>query len=107
MELLAVLTTVASQEQAEALAQAAVQARLAACVQAEAIRSTYRWHGAIACEPEVRLLFKTTRQRYAELEALLHARHPYELPAIFALPVTDASPGYAAWVQAEVEPGPA
>jgi periplasmic divalent cation tolerance protein len=96
--LLAVFTTVATQEQADALARAAVEARLAACVQTEAIRSTYRWQGAVACEPEVRLLFKTRADRYAALAALLRERHPYELPAIFALPVAEATPEYAAWV---------
>lgn len=104
-ELLAVFTTVATQEQADELARAAVEARLAACVQTEAVQSRYRWQGAIACEPEIRLLFKTTRARYAALQALLRERHPYELPAIYALPVADASPDYAAWVRASVGPG--
>lgn len=103
-DLLAVFTTVATQEQADALARAAVEARLAACVQAEAIRSSYRWQGAVACEPEVRLLFKTTRGRHAALAAWLRERHPYALPALFALPVVDASPDYAAWVRAAVDP---
>lgn len=53
-DLVAVFTTVASQEQADALARAAVERHLAACVQTEAIRSTYRWQGAIECEAEVR-----------------------------------------------------
>ncbi len=103
-DLLAVFTTVAIQEQADALAREAVEARLAACVQTEAIRSSYRWQDAVACEPEIRLLFKTTRARYAALADWLRDRHPYELPALYALPVADASPDYAAWVRASVEP---
>jgi len=106
-ELLAVFTTVASAEQAEALARAAVEQRLAACVQAEPIHSTYRWQGALASEPEVRLLFKTTRAQYPALERLLLERHPYDLPAVFALPVTAASAAYAAWVAESVGPGEA
>lgn len=97
-ELLAVFTTVSNQEQAAALARAAVEQRLAACVQTEAIRSIYRWQGVVECESEVRLLFKTTRQHYAALETLLRERHPYELPAIFALPVIAGTAEYAAWV---------
>ena len=38
-------TTVDSPEAAQRLAQAAVQARLAACVQVEAITSHYVWQG--------------------------------------------------------------
>lgn len=98
MELLAVFTTVATREDADALARAAVEQRLAACVQQEPVRSTYRWQGRIACDDEVRLLFKTTRALYPALEALLRERHPYELPAIYALPVAAATAEYAGWV---------
>lgn len=98
MALLAVFTTVATREQADALARAAVEQRLAACVQVEPVHSSYRWQGAVVSEPELRLMFKTSRGRYAALEALLRERHPYELPAVFALPVAEASPAYAAWV---------
>lgn len=97
--MLAVFTTVASLDQAEALAHTAVEQRLAACVQVEAIHSTYRWQGRVVSEPEQRLMFKTTTDRYAALEAMLREQHPYEVPAIFALAVADSSPAYAAWVR--------
>lgn len=106
MDLLAVITTVANAEQADALARAAVEQRLAACVQTEPIRSTYRWQARIACDDEVRLTFKTTQARYAELEALLHTLHPYELPAIYAVPVTVATHAYAEWVCDAVRAAP-
>jgi periplasmic divalent cation tolerance protein len=99
MDLLAVFTTVATPEQADDLARAAVERRLAACVQVEAIRSTYRWEGEVVTEPELRLMFKTDRSHGPALEALLRERHPYELPAIFALSVAEASADYAAWVR--------
>jgi periplasmic divalent cation tolerance protein len=82
-----------------ALAHALVEARLAACAQIEAIDSVYRWQGAVHAEPEFRLLFKTVRERYAEVEAAIRARHPYALPAIHALPAAAAEPAYAAWVR--------
>lgn len=103
MPLLAVFTTVATREQADALARAAVEQHLAACAQVEAIHSVYRWQGEVVGEPEWRLMFKTDAERYAALEALLRARHPYELPAIFALPVAEASADYAAWVAASLQ----
>ena len=96
--LVLVHTTVPTQPDADRLAQAAVAQRLAACVQVEAIHSTYVWQGAVQQEAELRLLFKTTADRYLALEALIQSLHPYELPAIWATPVTQASTAYAQWV---------
>ena len=98
-DLIAVYTTVANDQQAQRLASAAIQSNLAACVQTEPIRSTYRWQGQIECQEEIRILFKTTRTAYRKLEELLVELHPYELPAIFCLPVLDASAAYTQWVQ--------
>jgi periplasmic divalent cation tolerance protein len=107
MELLAVFTTVSDDAQAAALASAAVEQRLAGCVQQEAIRSTYRWNGEIEMGDEVRLLFKTTRERGEALIAWLEANHPYEVPAIYALSVDTSTAVYADWVGQSVTPPPA
>lgn len=105
MTLLTVHTTVAAQADADRLASAAVGQRLAACVQVEAITSTYVWQGALQQEAELRLLFKTTTDRYPALAALIQSLHPYALPALWATPVTQASPAYAQWVADSVSPG--
>ena len=100
--LLLVLTTVATRADADALARAMVEQRLAACAQISAIDSVYRWQGAVQSEGEFRVLFKTTAERYPALEAALRSSHPYELPAIVALPVVQALPAFADWVAHEV-----
>jgi periplasmic divalent cation tolerance protein len=97
-ELLDVVTTVGGEADAERIARALVERRLAACVQAEAVRSCYRWKGRIELESEVRLVIKTVRARHAALVAALREMHPYELPAIHATPVAEAQPDFAAWV---------
>ena len=98
-DLIAVYTTVSNEEQAQLLVSAAIENNLAACVQSEPIRSTYRWQGQIERQDEIRLLLKTTRTAYPKLEMLLLELHPYELPAIFAIPVCAASVEYTQWVQ--------
>jgi len=95
---LLVVTTVATREQALALARAMVERRLAACAQITAIESIYRWEGAVAHEPEFRLLLKTHAGGYAALEAALRAQHPYALPAIHAIATAQAEAAYAEWV---------
>jgi periplasmic divalent cation tolerance protein len=98
MELLAVCTTVGSREAALKLAHAAVEARLAACVQIAPIESVYVWQGAVQQEGEFRLMFKTTTTRYDALARMIVDRHPYELPAVYALPVAECTEDYRAWV---------
>ena len=101
-ELLVVYTTVTNTEDAQMLARSAVERRLAACVQIEAIQSIYRWKGEVQSELEQRILFKTTKALYQQLESMIAELHPYELPAIFAMPVVAATTAYAAWVREAV-----
>ena len=93
-----VVTTVGSREEAQALARAIVHLQLAACAQIEPIDSIYRWSGEVFEDGEFRVLFKTMPSQYAQVEAAIRARHPYELPAIHALATSAADPVYAAWV---------
>ena len=96
--LIAVVTTLATRDDARRIAWDLVERGLVACAQLSDIESVYAWQGAVQQEPEVRLLMKTTADRYADVEAAIRAMHPYDLPAIYALPVTAALPAYASWV---------
>ncbi|MDR0479059.1 MAG: divalent-cation tolerance protein CutA [Burkholderiaceae bacterium] len=101
-----VLTTVATDEDARCLARAMVEQRLAACAQINPIDSVYRWNGALHCELEWRVLFKTTEAARPALQAALRAAHPYELPAIVALPMT-AEEDFAQWMETQIGEGSA
>lgn len=105
MEALLVLTNLPDADAAHALATRVVEMRLAACVNILApCRSVYRWQGRVEDAQEIPLLMKTTTDRYAALEAAIRAHHPYELPEIVALPITQGLPDYLAWVAAETAP---
>lgn len=104
MKPLAVVTTVATREQARSIAEAMVQRRLAACAQISEIESFYRWQGAVQHDPEFRVLFKTTADRYAELEAAIRELHPYELPALHAYAFEEAYAPYAEWIGENTRP---
>ncbi|MGC5361472.1 divalent-cation tolerance protein CutA [Streptomyces sp. DT24] len=102
---LTVLTTTDSEEKAQELAQGVVEARLAACAQISApVTSVYRWQNAIETAEEWQVLFKTTSERYDELEAHIQAAHDYETPEIIAQPVVRGSAAYLGWVSAETAP---
>ncbi|HSS28303.1 MAG TPA: divalent-cation tolerance protein CutA, partial [Usitatibacter sp.] len=98
MTVIAVLTNLPDSESAFNLARELVRRRVAACVNVlPAATSFYRWQGKLEEASEHPVLVKTTRDRYAELEAAIRELHPYEVPEIIAWPVTAGLPAYLAW----------
>lgn len=93
-----VLTTVADMDQAQGLARAIVEAGLGACVQIDTVRSVYRWEGRLCDEPECRLTIKTRGAQYETLAQFIGERHPYQLPEILRLDLTDGSTAYLRWI---------
>ena len=98
MELMAIYTTVANKDDARRIALSLVEQKLVACAQISEIESFYIWDQAVQQAGEYRILLKTTDEHYARVEAALRKLHPYELPAIYAVPVTQAFAPYAQWV---------
>lgn len=92
-----VTTTVDSAEVAQHIAQGAVQAQLAACVQVECITSHYMWQGQLTQSAEWRLVCKTLPQAVDALFAWLRTAHPYEVPQLLVRS-EQADAAYAAWV---------
>lgn len=102
--LLQVVTTVAAPEDADKLASAVLDARLAACIQISGpIESRYWWNGRIETDREWVLLFKTHKDCYAKLEKLLLEQHPYDEPEVVATLAAKVSPGYQKWLNAAVK----
>lgn len=79
--------------------------RLAACGHlTERIRSVYRWEGAVQDEGEARVALHTRAGLVPEIVARAAAEHPYEVPCVLALPVSQGNPAYLDWVRAETGP---
>jgi periplasmic divalent cation tolerance protein len=97
-----VLSTVPDEAKGREIARALVEERLAACATVSAAcRSVYRWQGTIADETEFMLFIKTEGALYEKLEARLKELHPYTVPEIIALPITQGSAKYLAWIAEE------
>lgn len=101
IEACVVMTTAPSRQHAEAIARAAITARLAACVHIHAVDSLYWWDGEITAGAEQQLTFKTTARNYAELEAAIVRLHPYDTPEIIRLPIQQGLSKYLAWIERE------
>lgn len=99
-----VVTTVASQEDAQRIAQTLVEARLAACVQIVGpITSTYHWQGKLETAQEWQCWAKSRHDLYEEIEQAIRKAHPYEVPEILAIPVLAGSASYLAWINNETK----
>jgi len=94
-----VVTTTARQEDAQTIARALVEERLAACVQVLGpVSSTYRWKGQIETGQEWQCWAKSRRELYQRIEEAIRRLHPYEVPEILAVEILAGSRGYLAWV---------
>lgn len=101
---LIVITTIDTFEDANALSDKIVGKRLAACAQVVGpITSTYWWDGKMEREDEWKISFKTSTERYSELEAELSEIHPYDAPEIIAIPIADGSREYLDWIGDEMK----
>ena len=86
------------------IAQALVAGKLAACVNiVTGITSRFRWQGRIDQVEEHLLIIKTTRDRYPDVERKIRSMHPYELPEIIAVPVTQGLAEYLDWIARETK----
>ncbi len=96
-----VMTTVAGEQQAKAIATAVIEARLAACAQSMPISSCYRWEGKVVNDSELLMLFKTTADKYPALEAKILSLHSYDTPEIIRLPIDGGFGKYLTWIEKE------
>ena len=95
-----ILTTCASQEEADKIANVLIENKTAACVQISPITSIYRWKGKVEQENELRLTIKTTDELYPLVEKLIKENHSYEVPEIVKVPISGGMPEYLGWISA-------
>ena len=94
----AVLTTTASETEAETIAEALLAEGLAACVQIAAIRSRYVWNGAVQREEEQLLTIKTRAELFEPVRAKIRTLHSYDTPEITAVPIAAGDVDCLGWI---------
>lgn len=103
-ELLIVVTTFASLEDAKKMAHQLIEGKLAACVQIqEGVHSIYRWDGKICEEKEVLLSAKTIADKWIDISSFIKIHHPYDLPELIAHAPEKYEAHYGKWVESEVK----
>ena len=99
-------TTTERREDAERIANAVAEKRLAACTQITGpVASTYWWKGSLETTQEWSCRIKSRKALYGELEKAIQEMHPYETPEIIALPIVAGSSEYLEWLGNELKRG--
>ena len=93
-----VIATAGSKDNARSIAKLLVELRLAACVQMIPIESVYRWNEGICEDAEVALVIKSRTELFEAIKIAIKENHPYEVPEIIQVPITDGLPAYLNWI---------
>jgi periplasmic divalent cation tolerance protein len=94
-----VLSTCSDRSEADRIAKALIERRLAACVNiVPGVESVYHWKGAVERSQEFLLIIKSSRQHFEKLSSLVAGLHSYEVAEAIALPIVDGGENYLAWL---------
>ncbi len=95
-------STFPDEASARRVAEALVNAKLAACVNLSApMTSVYQWQGKLETGPEVAAFIKTRRALVDEAIAAARPLHPYTLPCFLILPIEGGNADYLAWARTQ------
>jgi periplasmic divalent cation tolerance protein len=93
-----ILSTFPNEKSVADIASKVVAGRLCACVNFAQVRSIYSWRGRMEDQKEFIALFKTTAKSAKKLKAEIARLHPYEVPEIVELKMSDVSRSYLSWL---------
>jgi periplasmic divalent cation tolerance protein len=117
-EFVFIYSTFPDEASARRVAEALVDARIAACVNIHSpITSVYEWQGKIEVQREYAAFIKTRRENVDQAIGLACPLHPYTVPCFLVLPIDTGNDEYLDWVRAQTisagtvtltksEPGP-
>ena len=104
-ECVQVSTTLPDEATAQRLAARLVEERLAACAQVIGpVSSSYWWQGQVENAIEWYCHLKTTTAASSELSRRVRELHPYDVPEIIVLEITEGDPSYVRWIRETVQP---
>ena len=94
--------TVPNEFNANLIASALVEEKLAACVNIlPALTSVYKWEGIVQTDNELLLTIKTREELFSKVEEKIKSLHEYTLPEIIAVPIINGSNDYMDWIRKE------
>jgi periplasmic divalent cation tolerance protein len=93
-----VLTTCSNEDDAKKIIASLLEKKLAACIQTYPVNSFYSWKGSLCHDNEILLLIKCKYGLFDSIKADILENHPYEIPEIILLPISDGYGKYLSWI---------
>lgn len=90
--------TCANDAEAEKIALAILDAKLAACVRRMPVESDYWWDGRIQHGSEVMLMIESKPEKFDSINTLVGQLHSYKDYVLTAVEVTQTTPGVLQWI---------
>lgn len=95
-----ILCNTNSKDSAETIATYLIKENLAACVNIiPKITSIYKWHNKIETDEEFLMLIKTKKELFNDVKDKINILHPYEVPEIISINISDGNKEYLNWIQ--------
>ncbi len=89
-------------DKAEELSQKIMIRGLAACINiVDNIKSVYKWKGELKSESESLLIIKTATKKVENLIKSVKKDHPYEIPEVISMTISEGNPDYLNWIDSE------
>lgn len=99
-----IFITAGTEEEAQVIATALLNNKLAACVNiVPTISSLFWWNDTLASAKESLLIVKSNISLLHEIVKLVKDVHSYEIPEIIALPIIGGNQDYLDWIGKEVK----
>lgn len=97
-----VYVTASDAAEAEKLARAVVEARLAACANILGpTTAIYWWEGEVESGQEVALVLKSRQELVPAITEKIVALHSYDCPCVVALPISGGNADFLHWLEDE------
>jgi periplasmic divalent cation tolerance protein len=99
-----IYTTYPDLSSAKEQSTALLTQRLIACVNFfPQMISMYHWEEKIEESHEVVAIFKTRSDLFSQCQEAIKSRHPYSVPCILKLEITDGAQEYMHWIKQETK----
>ena len=94
-----IYVTSSSEDEALNIGRTLIDERLVACVNIiPAVRSIYRWEGAIEDEKEAVLVMKTVGAKVGAVTKKIKSIHSYDCPCVVVMDITNGNDDFLQWI---------